>query len=287
MVPGSDGAFYNTGQSSAMASTGFTGASSMASFPMTGVQSFPGASSYAPSLPNAADPTAAAFMNQQQQNYMMNSAMNMAMMSPQYLAMQMQMPPMGMYSSPAMFNSYGSASAMGSNHQLPADPFNTSFNQPAFVGGPAAFSGYDAMSGMATANMMHPMSAFPMMPDQQLMMSAFPYGMPMAQAQSTSAMAFPDPSASSGSSSGSAPSQAFATLPSQPQQQSVAQLPNQTSGAAASTTAAATTTTTSATGATAPAAPGTDAFADSSSLFDDAMASNLFDGFPDDAFLQM
>lgn len=252
---GGNGAFYDSGQSAAMTSAGFTGASVSAnaavapsqSFPMSDAQTF-ATNSYMNTATNPA--AAAAFMNQQQ-HYMMNpAAMNMAMMNPQYLAMQMQMQnqlPMNMATTatmynPTMFNNY---MGMGTN-QLPADPFNTSFNQPVFPTqaqfNPVA-GGFDGMAGMQPAQMMNQMNAFPMMSDQ-MMMNAFPYGgmsipqQQQLQQQQLQPQQFQNPPT---------PAQAF---------------PPQLQDSQAN------------------------AFTESS-LFDDAAASNLFDGFPEDAFLQM
>lgn len=271
-----NGVFYGSNQSSAMTSASGFGNTSMvtASTPdmvSAAAQAFPinGAQAFANnSYMNPSDPAAMAFMNQQ--NYMMNP---MAMMNPQqYMAMQMQMQgqmPMnmatgsgGMYNPSAMFNGYGGG--MGSN-QLPADPFNTPFNQQqqqAFPGQPQfnpVTGGFDTMGVMQSAAMMNPMSTFPMMPEQ-MMMNAFPFGMSMPQQQQqqqqlqNTSMQFQNPGASA--------AQAFA-MPPQPQQQLQQQQPQQIQQQAD---------------------PQTSAFPESS-LFDDAINSNLFDGFEEDAFL--
>lgn len=234
---------------------------SVQAFPMSGAQSF-ATNSYM----NTGDPSAMAFMNQQ--NYMMNSV---AMMNPQYLAMQMQMQsqmPMnmtagvsggGMYNPSTMFNSYGGG--MGSN-QLPADPFNTSFNQQqAFTSQPQfnpVTGGFETMAGMQSAAMMNHMSTFPMMPEQ-MMMNAFPFGMSMPQQQQrqqqqlqqhqqNTSMQFQNP--------GTSTTQPQFTTPQQQQPQQQQQQPD----------------------------PQISDFPETS-LFDDAINSNLFDGFPEDAFL--
>lgn len=260
-----NGVFYGSNQSSAMTSTSGFGDTSMTTaatpdmastpqaFPMSGTQSF-ATNSYM----NTGDPAAMAFMNQQ--NYMMNP---MTMMNPQYMAMQMQMQnqmPMnmatggGMYNPSAMFNGYG---GMGSN-QLPADPFNTSFNQQqAFPSQPQfnpVTGGFDTMAGMQSAAMMNQMSTFPMMPDQ-MMMNAFPFGMSMPQQQQQ----VQNPSLQF-QNSGTSAAQTFAMPQQQPQQ--LQQQPQQQQQPD----------------------PQTSAFPESS-LFDDAMASNLFDDFSEDAFL--
>ncbi|GAB9466930.1 Sodium hydrogen exchanger 3 [Globisporangium polare] len=279
-----NGVFYGSNQSSAMTSASGFGNTSMvtASTPdmvSAAAQAFPinGAQAFANnSYMNPSDPAAMAFMNQQ--NYMMNP---MAMMNPQqYMAMQMQMQgqmPMnmatgsgGMYNPSAMFNGYGGG--MGSN-QLPADPFNTPFNQQqqqAFPGQPQfnpVTGGFDTMGVMQSAAMMNPMSTFPMMPEQ-MMMNAFPFGMSMPQQQQqqqqlqNTSMQFQNPGASA--------AQAFA-MPPQPQQQLQQQQPQQLQQQQPQQIQQ-------------QADPQTSAFPESS-LFDDAINSNLFDGFEEDAFL--
>lgn len=96
-----------------------------------------------------------------QQNFMMNNAMNMAAMNPQFMAMQMagQMPMAinaganGMYN-PNMFQQ---AAYMGmNNNQLPTDPFNASFQMQPQGGFNPAFNGMQ-VGGFA------PMQGNPMM----------------------------------------------------------------------------------------------------------------------------
>ncbi|KAF1335356.1 Sodium hydrogen exchanger 3, partial [Globisporangium splendens] len=267
--PGAEanGVFYGSGQSAAMTSTtGFANAAvsstntaavaSSQSFPMSDAQSF-AANAYMNSPNPATNAAANAMFINQQQNYMMNpGAMNMAMMNPQYLAMQMQMQnqlpmnmgaPANMYN-PAMFNNYV---GMGTN-QLPADPFNASFNQPVFPA-QGAFNpvtgGFDAMAGMQATPMMNGMNAFQMMPDP-MMMNSFPYGMNMVPQQQQV-----QPQQQFQNQQQQQPTTTQAFPPVAPQQQQ--QLDQQAN-----------------------------AFTDTS-IFDDAAASNLFDGFPEDAFLQM
>jgi hypothetical protein len=266
---GANDVFYGSGQSAAMTSTtGFANAAvssantaavaSSQGFPMSDVQSF-AANAYMNSANPATNAAANAMFMNQQQNYMMNpGAMNMAMMNPQYLAMPMQMQnqlpmnmgaPANMYN-PAMFNNYV---GMGTN-RLPADPFNASFNHPVFptqsAFNPVA-TGFDAMTGMQTAPMMNGMNAFQMMPDP-MMMNSFPYGMNMVPQQQQPQQQV-QPQQQFQNQQQQQPTTAQAFIPAAPQQQLDQQ---------------------------------ENAFTDTS-IFDDTGASNLFDGFPEDAFLQM
>lgn len=233
---------------------------------------------------SSANPTSQsnAFMNQQQQALMMGASagatigMNMAsnmMGVPPYMAMAMQnnQVAMNMMQNPGMFNPpavgmYPNASngfpAM-TNSQLPVDPFNAGmgtfpvqpgFQQPVFNTGVAP-QGFDQFVN-PQSQMMSQMNGFPgMQEQQQMMMSAYAYGMgvmPQQQQQymqPTSTGVFP-------SAQPSLPQQQQRTQ----QQQQQAQQPidqQQASGV-----------------------PDSDQV-----IFDPNM--NLFDEFPEDAFLQM
>lgn len=236
---------------------------------------------------SSANPTsqANAFMNQQQQALMMGTSaaatlgMNMApnmMGVPPYMALAMQnnQVAMNMMQSPGMFNPaavgmYPNASngfPSMNNSQLPVDPFNAGmgtypaqpgFQQPVFNTGVVP-TGFDQFAN-SQSQMMNQMNGFPGMQDQQqMMMNAYAYGMSVMPQQQQQYM---QPSAT-----GVYPA-AQSSLPQQQQQQQRTQQRQQETQQANDQQQ-------------------TSGLPDSDQvLFDPNM--NLFDEFPEDAFLQM
>lgn len=239
---------------------------------------------------SSANPTsqANAFMNQQQQQALMMGTsaaatlgMNMApnMMSvPPYMAMAMQnnQVAMNMMQNPGMFNPaavgmYPNASngfPTMNNSQLPVDPFNAGmgtypaqpgFQQPVFNTGVVS-QGFDQFAN-SQSQMMNQMNGFPGMQDQQqMMMNAYAYGMGVMPQQQQQYLQQP-------TSTGGFP----AAQPSLPQQQQRTQLRQQETQQQAQQSID---------------QQQTSGLPDSDQvLFDPNM--NLFDEFPEDAFLQM